>query len=194
MAIPQIWFTADHHFGHTNIIRYCARPFGSVGEMDTALIRNWNEFVGAEDVVYHLGDFTLGDVGRLIAMVVNLNGRIHLLPGSHDGRWLKDFHPEIPSRSGHFVKLLPPLVSLEFPERSTGRYPLVVVLCHYAMRVWDRAHYGAWHLYGHSHGRLPPQGRSLDVGVDCHNFYPINIDAIAERMPPMESTPDESEP
>lgn len=21
------WFTADLHFGHTNIIRYCERPF-----------------------------------------------------------------------------------------------------------------------------------------------------------------------
>lgn len=41
---------------------------------------------------------------------------------------------------------------------------------------------GAWHLYGHSHGRLSPQGRSLDVGVDCHNFRPISLDELTERM------------
>ncbi len=30
-----------------------------------------------------------------------------------------------------------------------------IVICHYAMRVWNRSHHGAWHLYGHSHGNLP---------------------------------------
>ena len=80
------------------------------------------------------------------------------------------------------------LVSLEFPECGTGRYPLIIVLCHYAMRIWDRAPYGARHLYGHIHGRLPPQGRSLDVGVDSHDFRPVRIDALATRMPPLASS------
>ena len=183
MTEPKTWFTADHHFGHANIIRYCARPFNSVGEMDAALFHNWNDVVGANDVVYHLGDLTLGDIRRFTGIVAGLNGHIRVVPGSHDNRWLKKFHPEIASRSGHFVQLLPPLVSLEFPERTTGRHPLVVGLCHYALRVWDRSHYGAWQLYGHSHGRLPPVGRSLDVGVDCHNFRPISLDEITECMP-----------
>jgi calcineurin-like phosphoesterase family protein len=187
MSNIQTWFTADQHFGHANIIRYCARPFNSVDDMDTTLIRNWNKLVGQDDVVYHLGDFTLGNVARFAALAANLNGRIHVVPGSHDERWLDGFHNEIPSRSGHFVQLLPPLVSIRFPERGAGRRSLIVVLCHYAMRVWERAHYGAWHLYGHSHGRLPPEGRSLDVGVDCHNYCPISFDAIAERMPPVVS-------
>ena len=25
----QVWFTADTHFGHGNIIKYCQRPFMS---------------------------------------------------------------------------------------------------------------------------------------------------------------------
>ncbi len=54
------WFTADTHFGHTNVIRYCARPFDSVQAMDETLIENWNQVVRPKDTVYHLGDFTPG--------------------------------------------------------------------------------------------------------------------------------------
>ena len=54
------------------------------------------------------------------------------------------------------------------------------MLCHYAMRVWNRAHHGAWHLYGHSHGKLPeaPTSLSMDVGVDTHDFRPWHFDEI----------------
>jgi calcineurin-like phosphoesterase family protein len=50
-----------------------------------------------------------------------------------------------------------------------------VVLCHYAMRVWRNAHHGALHFYGHSHGNLPGDAQSLDVGVDCWDFAPASF-------------------
>src|SRR5580704_6820140 len=55
-----------------------------------------------------------------------------------------------------------------------------VVICHYAVRVWNRSHHGAWHLYGHSHGNLPdtPTSLSMDVGVDTHDFQPWHFDEI----------------
>ena len=55
-----------------------------------------------------------------------------------------------------------------------------IVICHYAMRVWNRSHHGAWHLYGHSHGNLPdtPTSLSMDVGVDTHDFRPWHFDEI----------------
>jgi len=37
-----IYFTADHHFGHANVIRHCDRPFASAHEMDETLIDNTN--------------------------------------------------------------------------------------------------------------------------------------------------------
>ena len=54
----RIWFTADSHISHRNIIKYCKRPFSDVEEMNETLISNWNKVVGKDDFVFHLGDFS----------------------------------------------------------------------------------------------------------------------------------------
>ena len=52
------------------------------------------------------------------------------------------------------------------------------------MRVWHQSFRGAWHLYGHSHGKLPedPASLSMDVGVDTRGFEPWHFDEIKTRM------------
>jgi calcineurin-like phosphoesterase family protein len=59
-----------------------------------------------------------------------------------------------------------------------------ITLCHYALRVFNKSHHGSWHLYGHSHGTLPddPNSLSFDVGVDCHNYFPISLDQVKKIM------------
>ena len=56
---PAYSFTADEHYRHTNIIKYCNRPFASAAEMDAEIIQRHNEMVEPKDVVIHAGDFTL---------------------------------------------------------------------------------------------------------------------------------------
>jgi calcineurin-like phosphoesterase family protein len=58
------------------------------------------------------------------------------------------------------------------------------IIKYYAMRVGDRSHHGAGHLYGHSYGRLPddPASLSFDVGVDAHEFRPWSFEEVCERM------------
>ena len=63
--MPNIWITADFHFGHSNIIRYCNRPFRSVEEMDQTILDRLNASVKANDILYFLGDFCIGSRRRL---------------------------------------------------------------------------------------------------------------------------------
>jgi len=77
---------------------------------------------------------------------------------------------------------------LEFPDLGDSQHPQVIVLCHYAMRAWDRSHYGSWHLYGHSHGTLPGYGLSFEVAVDCWDFRPVGLDVMAARMGELKSS------
>ena len=164
----MIYFTSDLHLGHDNVLGFCDRPFKNVKEMNEALLENWNKRVKKDDTIYVLGDFALA---RPQQFSYHLNGRKYLVPGNHDRRWLKDLEEDF--------EILPPLCELVNSSQS-------ITLCHYAMRTWPRSHYGAWHLFGHSHGNLPPYGKSFDVGVDCNNYSPISLDEVKERMSKLE--------
>ena len=163
----MMYFTADTHFGHKNIINFCKRPFSSVQEMDDVLIMNWNATVGKNDTIYHLGDFSMKAHRDYLA---ELNGNIIFIKGSHD-KWMKN---------------TPSLIELRLPDRYVdaefASYPRYLVLCHYAMRSWKMSHYASWHLFGHHHGNLESHGLSFDVGVDCHKYSPISLDDVAEIM------------
>ncbi|HHG83348.1 MAG TPA: phosphoesterase [Bacteroidetes bacterium] len=176
--MQTIWFTADTHFGHKNIIRYTDRPYASVTAMDEALIANWNARIGPEDDVYHLGDFALCEPNALRAILDQLNGRIHLIVGNHERAALK-----MPERFV-WVKDYFELVVKDQDGQDLRGGKRLICLMHYAMRVWNGSHSGSWHLYGHSHGTLPedPTARTFDVGVDCHNYSPINYEEVKAIM------------
>ena len=157
------FFTADLHLSHSNIIKYCHRPFANVDEMDETLIANWNATVSAHDTVFHIGDFCMGDFRKHID---RLNGIKIFLKGSHD-RGL-----EKAGIAKHDIYML--------SARQTG--VVDIVMCHYAMRVWSKSHYNTWHLYGHSHGHLAPEGKSWDVGVDSNGFRPLSLAEIEVIM------------
>lgn len=170
----SVHFTADTHFGHARIIELCKRPFASVEEMDATLIANWNSRVHPGDLVYHVGDFAFKNP---IPYLDKLHGRIVLILGNHDGKRLK---PDIEKRFESVVQYIELKVPLANPPFGTQK----ITLCHYALRVWNCSHHGAWHLYGHSHGTLPddPNSLSFDIGVDCWNFYPLSFAEVAAHM------------
>lgn len=174
----MIWFTADTHFGHTGIIQHCRRPFAGARDMDEVLIGNINDRVGVRDTLYHLGDFSLGGAGPAEYRRRIRCRNVILILGNHDPQNAAGY-PR-PSFAALFRE-----VHLLFRLRVRVRGATQqIVLCHYAMRVWDRSHRGAWHLYGHSHGTLPgePGSLSLDVGVDATGYAPVPLHEVAERL------------
>jgi calcineurin-like phosphoesterase family protein len=168
--LDMIYFTADTHFGHAAIIEHSQRPFASVTEMDTTLVAQWNGVVQPRDTVYHLGDFCYKSVTKPEAYLKKLNGTIHLIRGNHDNETIRLCGEQFASVSD--------LLEVVIEGQR-------IVLCHYAMRVWPKSHNGSWHLYGHSHGTLTPElgSKSLDVGVDCHGYYPLAFSKLQTLIP-----------
>ena len=189
MSSKQYFLTGDTHFSHANVVQYCNRPFGKpfelteemfatndeyynalrihrqavAAEMNEELIEQWNSTVSKHDVVYHVGDIIFDkDAERRQKVLSQLNGEIHFIWGNHDWElktagWQKFFKSAADMRT----------IKLPMPKGGHQR----IVLCHYAMRVWDQSHYGTLQFHGHSHGTLPPAKNQLDVGVD--NAYKL---------------------
>ena len=81
----NIWFTADFHLGHKNIIRYCNRPFQTVEEMNQEILERLNSRVKANDILYFLGDFCIGPKARAAEFRQKIRcKKIFALAGNHD--------------------------------------------------------------------------------------------------------------
>lgn len=80
----MIYVISDLHLNHVNIIKYCNRPFSTVDEMNHTLIKNWNDVIKPDDIVYFLGDFCLGPKEAFIRFTSCLNGHKHFIIGNHD--------------------------------------------------------------------------------------------------------------
>jgi calcineurin-like phosphoesterase family protein len=162
--MPQIFFTADQHFGHTNVIRFCNRPFESVEHMHEVMIQRHNERVRQGDRVYHHGDFSFKCP---LEYLKRLNGQHYLITGNHD--WSGKEHGFIWRKDVSSLSI-----------NGEG----YIWMSHYPHRSWNRMHYGAIHLYGHEHGSLSQVqwGKSMDVGVDTNNFYPYEWSEIKSIM------------
>lgn len=166
----NIFFTSDHHFGHKGIIKHSYRPFSSVEEMDAIMLERWNNTVKSNDIVYHLGDISVFNATKTKELVDKLNGKIYLILGNHDSFGTTG----IASKRFEWIKNL---AEIKIKDQK-------ITLCHYAMKTWNCSHYGAWHLYGHSHGSLKDDlgSLSIDVGVDCFDFYPVLFEQVREIM------------
>jgi calcineurin-like phosphoesterase family protein len=154
--------------------------------MDTVMAERWNERIKLDDVVYHLGDFTLSNIKGFEQYISKLNGTIFIVPGGHDERWLSQYH-----KNGSVKKYT--VLSELYTIKVRG---LELVLCHYPLLSWNKSHYGSIHLHGHTHGTIGCIGRSgdvsipngehtgtrVDVGVDCNNFYPVSVTDIINRI------------
>lgn len=168
------WFTSDSHFGHANIIKHCNRPFSNILEMDEAILDGINSRVQPNDTLYHLGDFAWGKTHLRYRNQIRCRNVILIL-GNHDPQ-TKSGQPQallhnIFTSVVVVLKISPKINDLKQP----------IVLNHYAMRTWDKSHYGSWNLSGHSHGTLPNNGSmSLDVGVDCHMYKPISLENVVQ--------------
>lgn len=171
-----LFFISDTHFGHSNIIKYSQRPYENVMEMNAALIKNWNAMVKPNDTIWHLGDFAFMPFPAFKNVLRQLNGNINFVFGNHD-KMIDQNYDEILDQGK--IRSIQSYAEVKVAGK-------MIVLFHYGQRVWNKSHHSSIHLYGHSHGSLPPHGLSVDVGVDCKEitpeYRPIHLDEVLKYM------------
>ena len=165
------WYTADTHFGHENVIRFCNRPFANTADMDVTMLKNLADRVGPDDDLWVLGDFAFGrkakDASFLSEIFEQLPGaRKHLITGNHE------FQPTLELG---WDTVTP------FMELRDGPQNQLNTLCHYPMITWNHARRGALQFFGHVHDNWKGSFNSVNVGVDVWDFMPVGYDDIAKR-------------
>jgi calcineurin-like phosphoesterase family protein len=173
----QYWACSDFHLQHFNIIKYCNRPFKSLEEMNETIIKNFNERVKPNDIVYFLGDYLFrnspggkpgeGETSKAEVWQKKFNGQWIYLSGNHDkNNSLKSLnHRLIAKFGGMYVGM-------------THRPENVI--------IEDEQHYYPLNLVGHVHNawetkEITKNGKFsllINCSVDVHKFYPINFDEL----------------
>ena len=185
------WWTSDHHFGHENIIRYCARPFADADAMNRAMVDRWNDVVADGDEVWILGDLVLGQLtANLSAHVWRLKGRKILVPGNHDTCWQGQKRGKRQVAAyfdlGGISRIVddPKPVVLAGQEVELNHFPFGPATPDQPVKFaqWRPTDTGGWLLCGHIHEKWRQLGRQINVGVDAWNFAPVNDDTISEMI------------
>lgn len=172
--MSKIFYIADWHYGHANVIAYDNRPFKNFEDMNVALVERWNNAVSNDDTVYILGDMFWCRDEEALQVLCKLNGHKILVRGNHD------------SYSSRFVKAFERVVDyLEIKDNDRN-----VVLCHYPIPCFKNHFKGWYHLYGHVH-------ISFEANMMEHDKYlmeelylkPCNMFNVGAMMPYMNYTP-----
>ncbi len=162
------WWTSDYHFFHTNIIKYCGRPFENVEEMNETIISRHNERVRPEDTVFFLGDFIFKsgkDDGedRYRTFEKKLNGKFIFIKGNHDrNNSLKTIITKMYIHYG-----AKDICMTHRPQDADPNVPL--------------------NFCGHVHQRykvkrLNNKSLIVNMSVEMWNYYPVTFDEIKSSV------------
>jgi len=166
--VKDIWLTSDTHFSHTNIIKYCSRPFANAEEMNEVLIENWNKVVKPGDLVYHLGDVVMGGTqDEFKKLWPRLTGRKRLVVGNHDD-------VKFLAGGGFFDKVMLwrvwndlGLLFSHVPVHQSSIHERVI-------------RQDGMNVHGHTHTNGPPKGPYVCVCTELTNYTPIHIEQLVD--------------
>lgn len=165
--MSEVFMIGDTHFCHSNIIKYCDRPFGSTEEMNEKLIENWNKVVGKQDRVFMMGDFALCGKEKIIEIGKRLKGKKILILGNHEGASLKTYY--------------------EAGFEMISKYPILFneffILSHEPQYVQENGVYA--NIFAHVHTNpmyKSVSSRSFCVSAERINYTPISFEIIKKQM------------
>ncbi len=167
----MIFYTADLHLGHKDVIKLSNRPFKTIREHDNFIIDTWNATVSDRDTVYIVGDIYHNNKMNVGLYLERLKGKKHLIIGNHDLKF-KDINYE----NRKYFESIEQMTIIKDKDSS-------VVLCHYPLLEWNGYFRGNYMVHGHIHNNrknpafqfLKEQAKALNAGVDINNFKPVTL-------------------
>lgn len=165
--MKDIWFVSDTHFFHSNIIKYCDRPFADAEEMNEVMVERWNKVVKPHDHVWHLGDVAMGyggDYHILTWFLSRLNGKKRLVVGNHDNLKSQALH-------GAFEKI----------ELWRGWKDEGFTCVHIPLPITSLRD-GTVCVHGHIHTNVLKDPHYINVCVEHTNYQPVHMDEIRQTI------------
>src|SRR3989344_7294657 len=176
-AKPRTFVTSDLHLDHTNIIKYCKRPFLNTEDMNKTLVDNWNNTVSNKDTVYFLGDMSFGKGSRSADYWMSkLNGNIFFIRGfSYKPSGERNQHDRISKTKNVFDNLV-----IEYKDRK-------FFLVHDPDQV--PSDWKDWAICGHHHNNkleeyplIDKQNKRINVSVELTKYRPIEMDYLIKKI------------
>lgn len=167
----SIFFSADQHLGHHNVLGHDGRPFANIDVHDEVLIANWNSVVTPKDTVYICGDFAWRNHPHYIGA---LKGKKVLITGTHD---------RMPDSSKRlFTQVIGGRNQPGILEANiNGTW---FVLSHYPLASWCGSPRGSLHCHGHCHGRMQEidTRRRCDISVVVWDWTPVPVEVVIAKL------------
>lgn len=196
----KVWFTADTHCFHKNITygesvwdnkETGCRRFDTTQEMSRHIVDQINKYVGQDDMLIHLGDWSFGGIENIWNFRKQLIVKnIYLCIGNHDNNIRKNYILPNVYRAEPYSSILLDGKGIhqsdnEYPDYVEAQSLFTVVddymeimvdkdlFCcmHYPIDEWNDRHHKSYMLHGHQHGNNTYKKGRLDVGID--NAYKL---------------------
>jgi calcineurin-like phosphoesterase family protein len=181
MNTVNTFMTSDLHFRHNKKEIYGPRGFESIEEHDDTIVKNWNETVGKDDIVYVLGDVAMGtDEEEIIKKISSLNGTLYILLGNHDTTNKCKIYEKCPNVVIHQNVYTDIIKSGKWsfylshcPTIVTGN---ILISGKEPRRIC---------LHGHTHSKdrfEHIQYACYNIALDAHDNRPVNIEDIKNEV------------
>lgn len=173
--MAEIYFTSDLHFCHDKNFLYEPRGFSNIQEHDESIIKNWNEIIKTEDLVYVLGDCVMGTAENA-NILTRLNGSKILCIGNHDSPAKIQKYRELNIFENIYYAYFIKFNKINF---YLSHYPTLTTNKDENLKTT------IWNICGHSHIKThkdPISSNSFHCELDACDNKPINIMEIIEFL------------
>lgn len=174
MVDYNVWFTADLHINHSNILLHQKDRVNKMNlssntdilSHDKYIIDMWLSKTKKNDHIYLLGDAIIGDSETCYKNISKLksNGcKIFLIAGNHD---------KCLQKMTNMFESVDLIKKVKFKKDNFNflNDDFSVVMCHYPLKTWDGKCDGNMQLYGHVHANSlwidESDDLCLNVGID----------------------------